>query len=52
MLSEDEAAKYIEFMKRVDPNFPNDVFEVMLWDRMKSMLNMQINYTEQTNEKK
>ena len=51
MMSEKEAQKYVEYIKRIDPNFNNDVFEVMLWERMKSRLNEQTNYMEQTNEK-
>lgn len=51
MMSEKEAQEYVEYMKKVDSNFNNDVFEVMLWERMKSRLNEQTNYMEQTNEK-
>ena len=46
MMSEKEAQEYVEYMKRVDPNFKNDVFEVMLWERMKYMLSEQTSYIE------
>lgn len=51
MMSEREAKEYVKYMKSIDPNFKNDVFEIMLWERMKSLLNEQTGYMEQTNEK-
>ena len=52
MMNEKEAQEYVEYMKRIDPNFKNDIFEVMLWDRMKRILNPQLEILqEQTNER-
>lgn len=45
-MTEKEAQEYVEYMKRIDPNFKNDAFEVMLWERMKIMLNKQTNSME------